>query len=89
MDALVGSPLHAVGHPLDIDEFHARAETREHLLAVIRDALARAVFEAPDVGRRDDVESAIGPDESGRPGEVVGEDAAGLVVAIAIFVFED
>ena len=55
MDALVGPPLHAIGHPLDVDEFHPRTETREHLLAVIGDALAGAVFEAPDVGRRDDV----------------------------------
>ena len=89
MDALVRPPLHAVGHPLDVDELHPRAETREHLLAVIRDALARAVFEAPDVGRRDDVESAVGPDQSGGPREVVGEDSARLVIAIAIFIFED
>ena len=68
MDALVGSPLHAIGHPLDIDELHPRAETREHLLAVIGDAFAGTVFKAPDVGRRDDVESAVGPNQSSWPG---------------------
>ena len=68
MDALVGSPLHAIGHSLDVDEFHPRAETREHLHAVVSDAFAGTVFKAPDVGRRDDVESAVGPNQSSWPG---------------------
>ena len=88
VDALVGAPLHAVRHPLDVDQLHPRAEAREDLFAVIGDAMAGAVLEAPDVGRRDDVEAAVSPDESGRPGQVVGEDAAGLVIAVAVLVFQ-
>ena len=89
VDALVWAPLHAVGHPLDVDDLHARPETREDLLAVIGDTLAGAIFEAPDVRRREHVKSAVGPDQSRGPRQIIGEDATRLVVAIAIFVFED
>ena len=86
--ALVGSPLHAVGHPLDVDEPHARAEAREDLLAMVGDAAAGAILEPPDVGRRDDVKSSVSPDETRRPREVVGEDAARLVIPVAVLVLQ-
>ena len=89
MDALVGSPLQAVGHPLDIDDLQPRAEAREDLFAMVGHAFAGAVFEAPEIGRRQDVKSSVGPDESRGPGKVVGEDAARLVVTVAVLVFED
>ena len=86
---MVGPPLHAVGHPLDVNYLHAGPEARENLLAVIGDAFAGAVFEAPDVRSRDNVESTVGPNEAGGPREIIGEDAARLVIAVAVLVFED
>ena len=71
MDALVGPPLQAVGHPLDVDDLQTRAEACEDLFAMIGHAFARAVFEAPDVRSRDNVESTVGPDEAGRPRHVI------------------
>ena len=67
VDALVGPPLHAVGHPLDVNHLHAGAEAREDLLAVIGDAFTGAVFETPDIRSRDNVESTVGPNEAGGP----------------------
>ena len=89
MDALVGSPLQAVGHPLDVDDLQSRAEAREDLLSMVGHAFARAVFEAPEIRRRQDVETAVGPEQPRGPGQVVGEDAARLVIPVAVLVLED
>ena len=89
VDALVGSPLQAVGHPLDVDDLQSRAEAREDLLAMVGHAFAGAVLEAPEIRRRQDVKAAVGPEESRGPGKVVGEDAARLIVTVAVLVFED
>ena len=88
VDAVVLTPLKTVEHGLDVERFEAGAEAGERDFTDVGAAVAVFVLEAPDVGRGRDEESAMGPDEAGREGEVVGKDRAGFVEAVAVFVLE-
>ena len=74
MDSVILSPLEAVEHALDVEEFETGAEAREDNRAMLGMAVLVAVFKPPDIGGCGDVEPVVGPDEAGWPREVVRED---------------
>ena len=88
MDLVVRTPLQRVRQALHVQRFRLGLEPGEDDLALLRAAVAVVILEANEVRRGEDEEAAVGPDERGRPGEIVGEDRGLVVDAVAIGVLE-
>ena len=87
--AIVLPPHEAVEQRLHIESGEARTKASQHFLPHLRLAVAVAILKPPDVGRGADKQSALRPDQSGRPRQVVGKDRALVVNAVTIRVLDD
>ncbi len=74
--------------PCTFSNFSPLPKPGEYDLAHVRLSVAVGVLEKIDIRRGDDVDAAVRADDAGGPRQIVGEDGARLVVAVAVLVLE-
>src|SRR5882762_2389184 len=88
MNAIVQAPDERIEHPLDIDSFHAFSKTDKDGFTDICFAVAIGVFQIKNVGRGSNENAAVITENRRRPGQVISEDGAFLIDAVAVGVFQ-